>query len=63
MIFKDGWKITDTCFVAMTVIAVILNFVYLSKNIQIETLKKEAVILGFAEHNQTNGVWQWKGIK
>jgi len=27
---------------------------------EIKSLKQQAITLGYAEYNQTNGIWQWK---
>lgn len=29
-------------------------------HLSMETIKSDAIQRGFAEYNQTNGVWQWK---
>lgn len=34
-----------------------------SRHYQLQKLKTEAIQRGYAEHNPTNGVWQWKEAK
>ncbi len=52
--------IQKACFTAMTILALVFLYVGTFTRIDLNNLKRQAIDKGFAHHNPTNDVWQWK---
>ena len=56
---KDNTGYHVIIWMLMTFLGAFLILALITKSENIE-LKRQAIQLGVAEHNPTNGVWQWK---
>lgn len=58
---KGFW--TDIIIVAASLLAGWFIGDSIIKGFELRTMKREAINLGYAQHNPTNGTFEWKTIK